>query len=108
MTRQQITTLCKQLWALDGHRAEYALLRTKQRYDAGGDRAGHLLAHRLRVQAVGRWVVELQLSDGTRTCREEQIIAQFEQFYSDLYTEEGLDEEGVEGYLASVPRLRFP
>ncbi|KAJ1186039.1 hypothetical protein NDU88_002824 [Pleurodeles waltl] len=51
--RRQLNTLRKQLRALGGDRAEYALLRTKLRYYAGGDRAGLLLAHRLQVQAVG-------------------------------------------------------
>ncbi|KAJ1115168.1 hypothetical protein NDU88_003394 [Pleurodeles waltl] len=45
MTRRLITTLRKQLRALDCDRAEYSLLRTKQRYCTGGDRAGCLLAH---------------------------------------------------------------
>ncbi|KAJ1166457.1 hypothetical protein NDU88_006860 [Pleurodeles waltl] len=103
VTQRQIATLRKQLHALDGYRAEYALLRTKQRHYAGGDRARHLLAHRLREQAAGRRVAELQLPDDTRTCREEQIVAQFELFYSDLYAEQGLDGEGVEGYLISIP-----
>ncbi|KAJ1204916.1 hypothetical protein NDU88_000351 [Pleurodeles waltl] len=52
-------------------------------------------------------MAELQLPEATRTDREEQIIAQFEQFYSDVYAEEGLDREGVVGYLASVPLSRL-
>ncbi|KAJ1106246.1 hypothetical protein NDU88_003649 [Pleurodeles waltl] len=84
------------------------LLRTKQRYYTGGDRAGRLLAQRLWVQVAGWRVAKLQLLDGTRTCREEQIVTQFKQFYSDLYAEEGLDEEGVEGYLTSSPVLDLP
>ncbi|KAJ1117967.1 hypothetical protein NDU88_006162 [Pleurodeles waltl] len=107
--RRQISTLHKQLHALDGDRAEYALLRTKQRYYTRGDRAGRLLAHRLRVQVVERRVAELQLPDGTWTDREDHIIAQFEQFFTDLYAEKGLDGGGgVERYLASVPLPRLP
>ncbi|KAJ1124619.1 hypothetical protein NDU88_003068 [Pleurodeles waltl] len=60
------------------------------------------------MQAAGRCVAELQLPDGTRICQEEQILHQFERFYSDLYTVEELDEEGVESYLNSVPLTRIP
>ncbi|KAJ1141803.1 hypothetical protein NDU88_008131 [Pleurodeles waltl] len=59
--QRQITTFRKQLRALDDNREDYALLWTKQRYYAGGDRAGRLVAHQLRVQAVGQRVAGLQL-----------------------------------------------
>ncbi|KAJ1167697.1 hypothetical protein NDU88_008086 [Pleurodeles waltl] len=108
VVRRQLRTLRKQLQTLDGNKAEYTLLQTKQKYYAGGNKAGHLLPHRLRVQAAGRHVVELQLPNGTWTCQEELILHQFEQFYSDLYTAEELDEKGVEGYLNSVPLTRIP
>ncbi|KAJ1167897.1 hypothetical protein NDU88_008282 [Pleurodeles waltl] len=108
VVRRQLRTLRKQLQTLDGNKAEYTLLQTKQKYYAGGNKAGHLLPHRLRVQAAGRRVVELQLPNGTWTCQEELILHQFEQFYSDLYTAEELDEKGVEGYLNSVPLTRIP
>ncbi|KAJ1140137.1 hypothetical protein NDU88_006497 [Pleurodeles waltl] len=84
MRRQQINTLRKQLRALDGDRAEYALLWTKQRYYAGGDRAERLLAHRFWVQAEGgvwrsyncrmahglteRTTLSLSLSNSTLIC----------------------------------------
>ncbi|KAJ1209193.1 hypothetical protein NDU88_004571 [Pleurodeles waltl] len=55
-----------------------------------------------------RRVAELHLLDGTQTDREDHIIAQFEQFYTDLYVEVGLDGVGVEDYLASVPLPRLP
>ncbi|KAJ1153591.1 hypothetical protein NDU88_006350 [Pleurodeles waltl] len=73
--RRQIATLSKQLRALNSGRAEYALLQTKQKSYAGGDRAGRLLEHRLQVQAAGQLVVELQLPYGTTNCREELIVA---------------------------------
>ncbi|KAJ1167781.1 hypothetical protein NDU88_008170 [Pleurodeles waltl] len=78
--RRQLTTQRKQLWALDKDKVEYALLRTKQKFYAGGNRAGRLLAHRLHKQAAERQVAELRLPDGTLTCQEELIRQQFELF----------------------------
>ncbi|KAJ1143771.1 hypothetical protein NDU88_010075 [Pleurodeles waltl] len=98
--------IAAELRVLDGDKAEYVILRTKQKFYAGGNKAGHLLAR--QVQAVGRRVAELQLPDGTRTCHEEHILHQLERFYSDLYTAEELGEEVVEGYLNSVPLTRIP
>ncbi|KAJ1130198.1 hypothetical protein NDU88_008554 [Pleurodeles waltl] len=80
--RRQLTIQLKQLRALDEDKAEYALLCTKQRFYTGGNRAGRLLAHRLRTQATEHRVAELKLSDGTLTCQEEPIRQQFERFYS--------------------------
>ncbi|KAJ1193060.1 hypothetical protein NDU88_002366 [Pleurodeles waltl] len=80
--------------------------RSSSRTRAG--EAGCLLAHRLRAQAARRSVAELQLPDGTWACGDEQVIAQFERFYSDLYAAEGLDMEGVEAYLTSFPLAQIP
>ncbi|KAJ1174247.1 hypothetical protein NDU88_006069 [Pleurodeles waltl] len=45
--------------------------------------------------------------DGTQNSREEQIFAQFERFYSNLYMAEELNYEVVEDYLTSVPLTRI-
>ncbi|KAJ1186666.1 hypothetical protein NDU88_003447 [Pleurodeles waltl] len=71
--RRQLTTHRKQLRALDEDKAEYALLQTKQKFYAAGNRAGRLLAHRLHAQAMKQWVAERRLPDGTLTCQEELI-----------------------------------
>ncbi|KAJ1109633.1 hypothetical protein NDU88_006993 [Pleurodeles waltl] len=106
--RRQLTTHRKQLQALDEDKAEYALLWTKQKFYAGGNRAGHLLAHELHTQATERRVAELRLPDGTLTCQEELISHQFERFYSDLYSAEELDHKGMEDYLDFAPLPRIP
>ncbi|KAJ1154816.1 hypothetical protein NDU88_007559 [Pleurodeles waltl] len=66
---RQLTIKRKELRALDEDKAEYALLRTKQKFCTGGNTAGRLLAHRLRTQATERRVAELRLPDGTLTCQ---------------------------------------
>ncbi|KAJ1117584.1 hypothetical protein NDU88_005782 [Pleurodeles waltl] len=103
---RQLTTPRKQLRALDKDMEEYALLQTKQKFYAGGNRAGLLLAHRLHTQATERRVAELRLPDGTLTCQEELIRHQFERFYPDLYSTEELDPKGMEEYLDSAPLSR--
>ncbi|KAJ1163977.1 hypothetical protein NDU88_004424 [Pleurodeles waltl] len=105
--RRQIATLRKQLRTMGGDRAEYALLRTKQKYYTGGDRTGRLLAQQLQAQTAGRRVAELQLPDGTQTCGDEQIVTQFEHFYSDLSAAEGLDAEGPRLAAQAVRAFRF-
>ncbi|KAJ1155016.1 hypothetical protein NDU88_007752 [Pleurodeles waltl] len=94
--------------ALDEDKVEYALFRTKQKFYAGGDTAAHLLVHRLRSQAVGRRVAELRMPDGTLTCQEELILQQIEQFYTDLYSTEERDDDGMEDYLDSTTLPRIP
>ncbi|KAJ1092472.1 hypothetical protein NDU88_005582 [Pleurodeles waltl] len=68
VVRRQVTTLRKHLRALDWDKADNALLRTRQKYYSGNNKACHLLAHRLWVQAAGQRMAELQLPDGTWTC----------------------------------------
>ncbi|KAJ1091896.1 hypothetical protein NDU88_005010 [Pleurodeles waltl] len=65
--KRQLTALRKQLRSLDGDRAEYALFRTNQKFYAGGDKAGRLLAHCLHMQTASRRVAELRLLGGTLT-----------------------------------------
>ncbi|KAJ1107800.1 hypothetical protein NDU88_005189 [Pleurodeles waltl] len=65
----QLTAHMKQLRALDGDKAEYALLRTKQKVYAGGVKAARLLVHCLRVQATGRRVAEVRVPDSTMSGR---------------------------------------
>ncbi|KAJ1217494.1 hypothetical protein NDU88_005088 [Pleurodeles waltl] len=75
--RRQLAIQRKQLRALDEDKAEYALLRTKQKFYTGENRAGRLPPHRLRTKATERRVGELRLPDGTLTCQEELIRQQF-------------------------------
>ncbi|KAJ1211005.1 hypothetical protein NDU88_006367 [Pleurodeles waltl] len=49
---RELTVTLKQLKAIHTDRAEYTLLRRKQRYHVGGNKAGHLLAYRLHAQTV--------------------------------------------------------
>ncbi|KAJ1082995.1 hypothetical protein NDU88_003156 [Pleurodeles waltl] len=107
-TMRQLTAHQKQLRALDEDKAVYALLRTKQKFYAGKNRAGCLLAHRLRTQARERRVAELWLPDGTLICQEELIHQQFERFYSDLYPTKEIDHKGMEDCLDSAPVAQLP
>ncbi|KAJ1197663.1 hypothetical protein NDU88_001519 [Pleurodeles waltl] len=106
--RRQLSVQRKRLRALDEGKAEYAVLRTKQKFYTGGNRAGRLFALRLHIQATECRVAELRLPDGTLTCREEPIRQQFERFYADLYSAEGVDQSKVEDYLDSAPVARLP
>ncbi|KAJ1192202.1 hypothetical protein NDU88_001514 [Pleurodeles waltl] len=76
--RRQLAIQRKQLRALDEGKEEYALLRTKQKFYTGGNRAGRLLAHRLRIQSTEHRTAELRLPKGTLTCPEEPIRQHFE------------------------------
>ncbi|KAJ1130365.1 hypothetical protein NDU88_008718 [Pleurodeles waltl] len=104
--RRQLTALRKQLRSLYGDRMEYALLRTKQKFYTGGDKAGCLLVPHLGMQTASRRVVEVHLPDGTLTCQEALILQQFERIYLDFA--EGLDSQDIEDYLDSTPLSQIP
>ncbi|KAJ1083844.1 hypothetical protein NDU88_003999 [Pleurodeles waltl] len=106
--RRQLTTQRKQLRALDEDKPAYALLRTKQKFYTGGNKAGRLRAHRLRTQATERRVAEQRLPYETLSCQDELIRLQFERFYSDLYSAEEVDPTEIEEYLDTAPVARLP
>ncbi|KAJ1210572.1 hypothetical protein NDU88_005934 [Pleurodeles waltl] len=106
--RRRLTALRKQLRALDGDRADNALLWTKQTFYVGGDKAGRLLVHRLRMQATSRRVTEVHLPDGTLTSQKALILQQFKRFYSELYSTEELESQDIEDYLDFIPLSQIP
>ncbi|KAJ1211264.1 hypothetical protein NDU88_006625 [Pleurodeles waltl] len=93
--RRQLKVICKQLHALDTDNAEYALLRTKQRYYVGGRRVGRLLAHRLHAQAVQQQLNAIQTRTGTVTSNKGLILKEFEMFFASGYTAEQLEADAI-------------
>ena len=102
-----LQTLRKELKALDWEAAEYALLRTRQRYHVSGNKAGRLLAQKLRAKAVREQIRELVTATGQPLLQETEIREEFRTFYSELYTREKVDTEHIQQYLEGVdlPRL---
>ncbi|KAJ1132739.1 hypothetical protein NDU88_011042 [Pleurodeles waltl] len=77
--KRQLGVACKELWALDMDVAEHAMLRTKQKYSVGGgDKAGQLLAHRLRAQAIQHQINKIQTQNGAAVTKDGLILQEFE------------------------------
>ncbi|KAJ1203051.1 hypothetical protein NDU88_006846 [Pleurodeles waltl] len=73
----QLGVACKELKAFDMDVAEHAMLRTKQMYYVGGDKAGRLRAHRLRAQATQCRVNEIQTQNGATVTKDGLILQEF-------------------------------
>ncbi|KAJ1170726.1 hypothetical protein NDU88_002599 [Pleurodeles waltl] len=71
---------------MDG--AEHALLRTKQMYYVGRNKAGRLLVHRLHAQVAQLQVNAIQTWYGAVINDEELILKEFEELYASLYAVE--------------------
>ncbi|KAJ1096679.1 hypothetical protein NDU88_001812 [Pleurodeles waltl] len=96
----------KQLWALDMDRAMYALIRTKQKFCVGSNKAGCLLAHPLRAQTTQRRVKALMGQRGQCIDHNDQIVQAFA--YDQLYTAVPLVEENYTSNLEHIPLEKLP
>ena len=92
----------KELKALDWDVAEYALLRTKQRYHVGGNRAGRLLAQKLRAQTAQRHISEIKSKTGPMVYTDSEIGEEFRAYYADLYTTDEINQAEIHRYLGKV------
>jgi len=68
--------------------AERLLLHSRSTYYEHGDKAGRLLAHKLRRQAASRLIPQIQDLSGNLISEPEGINATFKSFYYLLYTSE--------------------
>ncbi|KAJ1109808.1 hypothetical protein NDU88_007166 [Pleurodeles waltl] len=86
-------------------KAEYALLRTKQKlYTGGRSSAGPQTLYAGHGATGGRIKVTRWYTDMSG----ELIRQQFERFYSHLYSMEGIDYKSVEDYLDFAPVAQLP
>ncbi|KAJ1096703.1 hypothetical protein NDU88_001835 [Pleurodeles waltl] len=90
---------------MDG--ATYALIHTKQEFCVGSNKAGRLLAHRLRAQTTQQRVEALMGQQGERIDHNDQIVQALERFYAQLYTADPLVEENYTSNLGHVPLERL-
>uniref|UniRef100_H2ZWT8 Endonuclease/exonuclease/phosphatase domain-containing protein n=1 Tax=Latimeria chalumnae TaxID=7897 RepID=H2ZWT8_LATCH len=79
--REQVATLQHDLNVLSSSKAERALLRTRSRFYARGDKAG-----KLRRQEADRLIPSIKLSDDTISFTPEAINGAFQSYYSSLYS----------------------
>uniref|UniRef100_H3A6J7 exodeoxyribonuclease III n=1 Tax=Latimeria chalumnae TaxID=7897 RepID=H3A6J7_LATCH len=84
--RERVATLQHNLNVLSSSRAERALLRTRSRFYARGDKAGKLLAWQLRREEADCLIPSIKLSDDTISFTPEVINGAFQSYYSSLYS----------------------
>uniref|UniRef100_H3A755 exodeoxyribonuclease III n=1 Tax=Latimeria chalumnae TaxID=7897 RepID=H3A755_LATCH len=84
--RERVALLQHDLNAISSSRAERALLRTKSRFYARGDKAGKLLAWQLRREEADRLIPSIKLPDDTTSFAPEAISGAFRSYYSNLYS----------------------
>uniref|UniRef100_H3A9M6 Uncharacterized protein n=1 Tax=Latimeria chalumnae TaxID=7897 RepID=H3A9M6_LATCH len=84
--RERVATLQHDLNELSSSKAERALLRTRSRFYARGDKAGKLLAWQLRREEADRLIPSSRLPDDTTSFAPEAINGAFQSYYSPLYS----------------------
>uniref|UniRef100_H3AAW1 exodeoxyribonuclease III n=1 Tax=Latimeria chalumnae TaxID=7897 RepID=H3AAW1_LATCH len=84
--REWVATLQHDLNELSSSKAEGALLRTRSRFYARGDKAGKLLAWQLRREEADRLIPSIRLPDDTTSFAPEAIKGAFQSYYSTLYS----------------------
>ena len=93
----------KELSALDLDSAEYALLHIKQRYYIGGNKAGRMLANKLRAKTMQQGVSALRGLNGALLHSDADIAAEFGRFYADIYSSLPVAEQDIACYLVGIP-----
>ena len=84
---RQLRQARAQLQLIDQSRAEYALIRLKHKYYSEGNRAGKLLALKLRAKTKIEGITRLINRQGQITHDTEEILGEFRAFYESLYDE---------------------
>uniref|UniRef100_H3B6N9 Endonuclease/exonuclease/phosphatase domain-containing protein n=1 Tax=Latimeria chalumnae TaxID=7897 RepID=H3B6N9_LATCH len=97
-TSERVAKIRHELNMLTTSKAGYALLRTKSRYYARGDKAGKLLAWQLRKEEAERKIQESSISEST-TSKEPEVITSY---YSTLYTSEKGSRDQMSSFLDGI------
>uniref|UniRef100_H3A996 Endonuclease/exonuclease/phosphatase domain-containing protein n=1 Tax=Latimeria chalumnae TaxID=7897 RepID=H3A996_LATCH len=84
--RERVASLQHDLNVLSSSRAERALLRTRSRFYARGDKADKLLAWQLRREEANRLIPSIKLPDDTLSYSPGAINGAFRSYYSSLYS----------------------
>uniref|UniRef100_H3A5N0 exodeoxyribonuclease III n=1 Tax=Latimeria chalumnae TaxID=7897 RepID=H3A5N0_LATCH len=83
-SRERVAKICHELNMLSTSKAENALLRTKSRYYARGDKVRKLLAWQLQKEESERRIQEISTSDSTPSREPGVINETFASYYSTL------------------------
>uniref|UniRef100_H3AE61 Endonuclease/exonuclease/phosphatase domain-containing protein n=1 Tax=Latimeria chalumnae TaxID=7897 RepID=H3AE61_LATCH len=98
--RERVASLQHDLNVLSTSKAERALLKTRSRFYARGDKAGKLLAWQLCREETDRHVPSIKLSDSTTSCVPGAINGTFQNYYASLYSTQ-YDEGTTRGPMLS-------
>uniref|UniRef100_H3A6P9 Endonuclease/exonuclease/phosphatase domain-containing protein n=1 Tax=Latimeria chalumnae TaxID=7897 RepID=H3A6P9_LATCH len=82
---ERVASLQQDLNVLSSSKAERALLRTRSKFYARGDKAGKLLAWQLRREEADRHIPSIKLPDNTTSFVPGAINGAFQNYYSSLY-----------------------
>uniref|UniRef100_H3A4B6 Endonuclease/exonuclease/phosphatase domain-containing protein n=1 Tax=Latimeria chalumnae TaxID=7897 RepID=H3A4B6_LATCH len=84
--RERVASLQHDLNVLSSSKAERALLRTRSRFYAQGDKASKLLAWQLRREEADRYIPSIKLPDDDVSFSPGAINGAFRSYYSSLYS----------------------
>lgn len=87
-TKQKLAILRAQYNELSTNKAVSSLMKLKQTFYDQGEKAGKLLAWRIKSLHNERAVLELETGEGTAITNLQVINSTFQSFYSELYTSE--------------------
>ena len=95
---RQLNNARKQPKTLDYEKAEYALLRTKQKYYKRGNKVGRLLDCKLRARVLKSRIDAIKNTTGTILHSDEEVAHTFERYYATLYTAEDAVPHDIDAY----------
>lgn len=84
-------------------KAESALFYAKQKYYEQGERAGKLLAHRVKKRQTQNIISSIYNKNNELITNKKLINGVFETFYQELYTSQGtIDESKLDSFLSTI------
>uniref|UniRef100_H3A7C5 Endonuclease/exonuclease/phosphatase domain-containing protein n=1 Tax=Latimeria chalumnae TaxID=7897 RepID=H3A7C5_LATCH len=105
--REWVATLQHDLNVLSSSNAERALLRTRSRFYARGDKAGKLLAWQLCREEADRLIPSIKLSDDTISFTPEAINGAFQSYYLSFYSTQFEGESMRESMLSFLDSIEI-